>query len=80
MAYELREVDASRYLLERRVTGYALMCFIGLYGNTIDEDLGERRTLFAGGLAGAALPAGFKGAGPFGGVWGVTPTSTAHIN
>ena len=56
------------------------MCFIGLYGNTIDEDLGERRTLFAGGLAGAALPAGFKGAGPFGGVWGATPTNTAHIN
>ena len=26
--------------------------------------MGERRACFAGGLAGAALPAGYKGAGP----------------
>lgn len=26
----------------------------------------KRRAFFAGGLAGAALPAGLKGAGPFG--------------
>ena len=40
------------------------MCFIGLYGSTIDEGVGERRAYLVGGLAGAALPAGLKGAGP----------------
>ena len=37
----------------------------------------ERRGYFAGGLAGAALPAGLKGAGPFGGGWGAAPTKTS---
>ena len=38
----------------------------------------ERRVSLAGGLAGAALPAGFKGAGPFGRAWGAAPTNTIH--
>ncbi|MEM8534073.1 MAG: hypothetical protein AAGF95_24720 [Chloroflexota bacterium] len=36
------------------------------------------QALFAGGLAGAALPAGFKGAGPFGRAWGAAPTKPAR--
>ena len=38
----------------------------------------ERRALIAGGLAGAALPAGFKGVDPFGRVWGAAPTQSVH--
>ncbi|MEM8533613.1 MAG: hypothetical protein AAGF95_22415 [Chloroflexota bacterium] len=38
----------------------------------------ERRGYLAGGLAGAALPAGFKGEVPFGRVWGAAPTKTSH--
>ena len=39
----------------------------------------EQWDFFAGGLAGAALPAGFKGAGPFDGVWGAAPTKTKCV-
>lgn len=35
----------------------------------------RRRACFAGGLAGATPPAGLKGAGPFGRVWGAAPTN-----
>ncbi|NOK60477.1 MAG: hypothetical protein GFH27_549297n76 [Chloroflexi bacterium AL-W] len=39
----------------------------------------QRQVSFAGGLAGAALPAGFQGTGPLGGMWGAAPTPTSSL-